>query len=87
VHALPALPPRSLLRPPSPRSPLVLPSCLQNVQGAIIIVGVLKLFDWPEFLYLWRINKVRLFACGSVGWGGGGGGCLGGAGNVGVWWE
>jgi hypothetical protein len=20
-------------------------------------VGVLKLFDWPEFLYLWRINK------------------------------
>ncbi|KAL4457420.1 hypothetical protein ABPG75_012285 [Micractinium tetrahymenae] len=30
----------------------------QNVQGAIIIVGVLQLFDWPEFLYLWRINKL-----------------------------
>ncbi|PRW56212.1 sulfate transporter [Chlorella sorokiniana] len=29
----------------------------QNVQGAIIIVGVLQLFDWPEFLYLWKINK------------------------------
>ncbi|PSC69015.1 sulfate transporter [Micractinium conductrix] len=30
----------------------------QNVQGAIIIVGVLQLFDWPEFLYLWKINKL-----------------------------
>ncbi|EFN58438.1 hypothetical protein CHLNCDRAFT_19800, partial [Chlorella variabilis] len=29
----------------------------QNVQGAIIIVGVLQLFDYPEFLYLWKINK------------------------------
>ncbi|KAI7843851.1 hypothetical protein COHA_002402 [Chlorella ohadii] len=29
----------------------------QNVQGAIIIVGVLQLFDWPEFLYLYKINK------------------------------
>ena len=28
------------------------------MQGAIIIVGVLQLFDWPEFLYLWRINKL-----------------------------
>jgi sulfate transporter 4 len=30
----------------------------QNVQGAIIIVGVLALFDFPEFLHLWKINKV-----------------------------
>ena len=29
----------------------------QNVQGAIIITGVLQLFDYREFLYLWRINK------------------------------
>ncbi|KAI7843852.1 hypothetical protein COHA_002403 [Chlorella ohadii] len=29
----------------------------QNVQGAIIIVGVLQLFDWPEFLYLFKTNK------------------------------
>ena len=30
----------------------------QNVQGAIIIVGVLQLFDYKEFIALWRINKV-----------------------------
>ncbi|KAL4859014.1 Proton/sulfate cotransporter 2 [Chlorella vulgaris] len=29
----------------------------QNVQGAIIIVGVLALFDYNEFIYLWKINK------------------------------
>ena len=29
----------------------------QNVQGAIIIVGVLQLFDYRECMYLWRINK------------------------------
>ncbi len=30
----------------------------QNVQGAIIIVGVLALFDYPEFFHLWKINKL-----------------------------
>lgn len=30
----------------------------QNVQGAIIIVGVLALFDYPEFFNLWKINKL-----------------------------
>ena len=28
------------------------------MQGAIIIVGVLGLVDIPEFIYLWRINKL-----------------------------
>ena len=30
----------------------------RNVQGAIIIVGVLGLFDYEEFIYLYRINKL-----------------------------
>ena len=30
----------------------------QNVQGAIIIVGVLQLFDYAEFFHLWRISKI-----------------------------
>lgn len=29
----------------------------QNVQGAIIIVGVIGLIDYPEAIYLWHINK------------------------------
>ncbi|KAL6784552.1 SULTR1A [Auxenochlorella protothecoides x Auxenochlorella symbiontica] len=29
-----------------------------NVQGAIIIVGVLGLFDYSEFLYLYKVNKL-----------------------------
>ncbi|PRW44455.1 sulfate transporter isoform B [Chlorella sorokiniana] len=28
-----------------------------NVQGAIIIVGVMGLLDYPEFIYLWKTNK------------------------------
>jgi sulfate transporter 4 len=28
------------------------------VQGAIIIVGVMGLVDYPEFIYLWRVNKL-----------------------------
>ncbi|KAL4428322.1 hypothetical protein ABPG75_002411 [Micractinium tetrahymenae] len=29
-----------------------------NVQGAIIIVGVAALLDYPEFIYLWKVNKL-----------------------------
>lgn len=32
-----------------------------NVQGAIIITGVLALLDYPEFIYLWRVNKLDFF--------------------------
>jgi hypothetical protein len=36
------------------------PACRPTmcVQGAIIIVGVMGLVDYPEFIYLWRVNKL-----------------------------
>ena len=43
---------------PPPPTPQVFKNMSQNVQGAIIIVGVLQLFDYGECLYLWRINKL-----------------------------
>ena len=30
----------------------------QNVQGAIIIVGVLGLFQWEDFLQIWKVSKL-----------------------------
>lgn len=36
------------------------PACPTASQGAIIIVGVLALVDYPEFIYLWRTNKFDL---------------------------
>ena len=30
------------------------------LQGAIIIVGCLTLIDYPEALYLWRVNRLDL---------------------------
>lgn len=51
------------------------------LQGAIIIVGVAALLDYPEFIYLWKVNKLDfvvwnvafLFTIFLVGRGGGGG--------------
>lgn len=33
--------------------------CMASLlQGAIIIVGVVGLLDYPEFIYLWKTNKM-----------------------------
>ena len=46
------LPPHLIIgSPPSAPPPCAAP------QGAIIIVGVMGLLDYPEFIYLWRTNK------------------------------
>ena len=50
VHPETLAPPRPPRPTRCPRPPLP--------QGAIIIVGVLQLFDWQEFIYLWTINKL-----------------------------
>lgn len=36
----------------------VMANMSQNVQGAIIIVGVLGLFQWEDFLQLWKVAKL-----------------------------
>ena len=34
-----------------------------NVQGAIIIVGVLQLLDWREAVHLWKVRPPALPSC------------------------
>ena len=41
----------------SPGLPAVCCATLRTLQGAIIIVGVMGLLDYPEFIYLWKTNK------------------------------
>lgn len=49
---------RPLLSPLKDHAPLTLLSRTQ--QGAIIIVGVMGLLDYPEFIYLWRVSGCNL---------------------------